>query len=520
MKKNTKILFLIILMFTFSLVFTACNGTKDDNTVTEVPQTTEPSLPSLGTFVSVVPKTSDIDYTSGNEIAKQKIIDTIANDKGVLIDFEVIELDEDNFTSELNDLLSSSTYVDSITTDYDMIATYASVDGLVQPLDSLLQTYGPNLYSAIDESYWEKVKYNGEIYGIPSIPYPEKSIMVARSDQLYMFTNEPIASYAQLVALCRFYKNIGYKYPLAMTWDQLIDVLALTFRVAPEQYGAIGQKPYTFVMREQTENYKKYFLEEIKILYENGYIHPDIFTATEEQMKSEFMAGRSAIYVTEYDNLFSDRAELKSVFSEAEMLLIPPLTSRFYSSPAFSGEEAVDKVLMITANSQNSEALISYLDWVYTSQLNLNMTKLGAYGQQVMYNPALNEYEYLDGYTQENKPYNGLYTLGLSTDFLYAQPTYVEYTIDIIANNSLQRNFDEYMKQINVRLMPKVNLNKKAEDALNEYTQIMRTGAEKYIKGEIDIDEYNQYERQSRNNGLLDILTQEIGVEYLYKLNN
>lgn len=519
MKKKTKISFLIILMIVIASVLVGCNGKNNTDATPTTPQATESGLPNLGKFVAVVPKSSDADYSIGNEAVKQKIIESIANEKGVIIDIEVIELSETDFTNELNQLLSSSTYIDCIVADYDMLSTYAGLPGLIKPIDSLINSHGTNLYNAIDVSYWEEVKYDGQIYGVPSVPYPEESIMMARSDMLYMFTTEPITTYSSLLALCKFYKTVGYEYPLAVTWDQLIDILAISFNVSAAPYTHYS-KSNAFIMREQSANYIKRYLEEIKLLYDNGYIHPDIFTASADQMKAEFMAGRAAVYVAEYSDVYSDRQMLTSTFPDAEMKLIEPLITRYNKQSYLSCEDKVDNVLMFTGNGQNSEALMTYLDWAYTTQLNHTMAELGAFGQQILYNPAVNEYEYLGDYTQENKPYDGLYTLGLSTDLLYTPPTHVEYAyiIDIMAKNTLQKDVQTYLRETQHKFYVTVELNDTAKTALDQYTNLMRTGAAQYIKGEIDIDGYMQYERDSRNSGLLATLSQEIGVAYLYKI--
>ena len=499
-----------------TLLAASCIG----NNAVEPVQTenaTEEALPDLGKFVAVVTKSSNADYTAGNEIAKQKIIDSIAQDKGVKIDFEIIELSKENFTNELNQLLASGTIVDSITVDYDMLDTYASLPGLLKPIDSLLSSYGSNLYAAIDESYWEESKYNGEIYGIPSMPYPEQSVMMTRGDMLYMFTAEPVTSYSSLLGVCKFYKNAGYEYPLAITWDQLIDVLALSFNVSPAPY-THTDKSNAFIMREQASGYIENMIDEVKVMYEEGFINPNLFTATEDQMKAEFMAGRSAIYITEYGDIYADRDMLKSTFPDSEMKLITPLVSRWNKKITLSGEEKIDNILMFTANGTNNEALMTFLDWSYASQLNHTMLELGAYGQQLMYNPALSEYNYTGDYSLENKPYDGLFTLGLATDMLYKAPTYVEYTNDIMAINTLQKDVQAYLGDSNYQFSVTVPLNDAAKIALEQYTNIMRTGAEKYITGEISIDEYAQYERDCRNSGLLSTLAQEIGVSYLYEI--
>jgi len=157
-----------------------------------------------------------------------------------------------------------------------------------------------------------------------------------------------------------------------------------------------------------------------------------------------------------------------------------------------------------------------YLDWAYTSQLNHTMTELGAYGEFILYNPALNEYEYVGDYTQENVPYGGLYTLGLSTEMLYTPPTQREYTVDIIAQNTLMNDIHTYLTETESVIGFTIPLTQSAQAALDEYTQIMRSAAEWYIRGEIDIDQYAQYERDTRNSGLAGRLAQEIGVPYLY----
>ena len=209
---------------------------------------------------------------------------------------------------------------------------------------------------------------------------------------------------------------------------------------------------------------------------------------------------------------------LKSTFPDAELKVIAPLISRWNSNMTLSGEEKTDRVLMFTQSGQNSEALMTYLDWAYSSQLNHTMLELGAYGTQLMYNPVENEYYYLGDYSPDNKPYNGLYTFGLATEMLYTSPSYVEYTNDIMAQNTLKKEVQEYMSGTTCKFPVTVELNDTAKTALAEYTGIVTTASQQYIKGEITIDDYAQYQRNIRNSGLLATLTQEIGVAYLYKI--
>ena len=520
MNKGTKKILSASMLILLAIIFASCDLiNKGSDVSTTQPITADPSasnLTDLGKFVSVVPKKGDIDYTAGNEVAKQKIINTIATDKGVKLDFEVIEISENDFTNELNQLLSSSTYIDSITADIGNLPTYADLP-LIKPIDDLLATYAPNLYNAIDQEYWDEVTYNGHIYGIPSLPYPEETLIVTRQDLSSLFTTEPIDSYASFIALCNFYKTKGYEYPVAVTWEQFFDATAQYFAVTAAPYTYIAGNN-TFVMREQRESYKKYFLEEMKHMYDLGFFNPSLFTASEEQMKADFMAGKSAIYISEYSDLIADRQQLKSTFPNAELQIVFPLSTRYINKSLLSGEKKVDKVLMFTANSQNTEALLTFLDWSYTSQLNHTMTQLGAYGEQLMYNPAANEYEYINNYSLENKPYDGLYTLGLSTDMLFTLPSYVEYTLDISAINKLNRDAIKVMTETPVNYPISVPLSDTAKQALNEYGQTERTAAELYITGQINIDEYNQYQYQIRNSGLLDILYQEIGIPYMKKI--
>ena len=101
---------------------------------------------------------------------------------------------------------------------------------------------------------------------------------------------------------------------------------------------------------------------------------------------------------------------------------------------------------------------------------------------------------------------------------LYTSPSYVEYTNDIMAQNTLKKEVQEYLSGTTCKFPVTVELNDTAKTALAEYTGIVTTASQQYIKGEITIDDYAQYQRNIRNSGLLATLTQEIGVAYLYKI--
>lgn len=509
------VLFLVLIVLGAFVYITYDNKINSILNTTPAPQPAETELFDVGKFVAVVPEESEYDYSFGNELAKQAIIDAIAKDKGVKIDFEVIEISEENFINELNNLIAASSSVDSITVDLELFNYYIENSNLVKPIDSLLDMYGTNIYDTIDESYINMVTYDNHVYGIPSMPYPEHSIMVARSEQLYTFSPEPITSFTSLISLCNFYKTAGFEYPMAVTWDQLIDILAYSFFVSPYDFTFYKDE---LLLREQSQKYMKYMLTEMKLMYESGYLHPDLFSATEQQMKEEVISGRSAIYVAEFDNLIYDRANLKESIPGAELRLITPIKTKYMERhprrERLSGEDKVDRILMFTSQGQNNQALMTYLDWMYSSAANYTMAKLGAFDLQIVYYPESNKFEYLDGYTQTEKPYGGIFTLGLSTDMLYAPPTHVELTQDILAWNDLQTSIHNFLSESDYIYDSGIKVSEAAQYALDEYSRIMRMATEKYIKGEIGVDEYIGYENECINLGLTEILYNEIMTEY------
>lgn len=513
---KTKINKVCLILAIIILVASLASCKKD---VVQSQPTLDPNanaIVDLGKFIAVVPSGDDAtDYSAGNEIAKQKIIESIVADKGVLLDFEVIELPKENYSNEIN-TLSATTYIDSITVDADMFDTFTGVEGLVKPIDTLLSTHGTNIFNAIDELYWNEVKYNDQIFAIPSMAYPEQNVILIRSDLLAYFSTEPVTTFAGFQAACGYFKALGYEYPIAATWDQLLDTMSHAFHTLSTDYGLSSRGEFN--MREENENYRELLLDTMQKYYESGFLHPNLFSATPEQMKAEFMAGKSAIYIGEYKDIYSDRELLRSTIPTAEIAILPIPTWKYAKKPRLSGDEKVSEMLMFKGNGQNSEALMTYLDWSYTSQINHTMTELGAYGSQIMYNPALNEFEYINDYSYENKPYNSLYTLGLSTDKLYKSPTHIEYTVDIMARNDLLLSAQSVLGETVTYYDITIDINNVAKQALNEYKQIMREGSEKFIKGEISQQEYIEYEYICIQRGLLDTLHQEIGMAYLYEL--
>lgn len=487
-----------LLLACFLLFLAGCGNTGNTDVQTPEPaqqSTPEPqqNLTNLGKFISVIPDRGAGYQTTaeGNEVAKQAIIQAIAKDRGVALDMEVIVLNQDNFYNELNTLITSGTPIDSITVDYSMFSTFAGLGNCV-PLDDKLQNQGQNLLNTVDMGRWEQVMYGNQIYGIPGASLPEETFLVTRGDMRLYTGLESIQTREEFEAASYAYKAMGFT-PICLTWDQILDTLAYSFAIPHGEYILDPAKKNNVFMREQVFYYYREFLPTIRKWYEDGLLHPDVFTATESQMRDEFISGKGMIYAAEYKNIEADIAQLKQSVPTAQYELVIAPTGRRMPEPKLTGEMAVDSVLMLFVTGQNHDALMTYKDWSYSDKVNYTMTNLGVFGTHINYNNAASEFEYIGDYSSANIPYNGMYTLGISTNGIFSPVLEKVDASNPASNSALIRQVYDYLSTSEIKYEPTVQMAEEAANYMASYRATIDEGIKRYVTGEITWEKYEEY---------------------------
>lgn len=523
MRNIYKRIFLLILCASM-LVLTACNLGSDTNNGTGITATAEVTAQSaanytdLGTFVSIIPDKNNSynNFMDNNALVKQSLIYSIQRDKEVTLDMEIIVLPSDDYLSQINTMLASRAGIDSITVDYAMLSTFAGVQNMCMPIGTLLQTYGQNIINAIDTKRWETVIYNDQIMAIPNACLPEKSVIINRGDMREYTGNDSIDTIDEMVAVSSAYKMLGGMLdieviPMCFTWDQLLDIMARTYGVLPNRYGVIGKN---FTTREQPKAFRERLMSDVKAWYQKGLLHPNFFTATKEEMRLEFILGRGMMYVAEYSEIPNDFKEFKANVPDGVYELMKTPTNLKVTSPILSGEQIVDKVMLFLTGGEHHQALITYKDWVYQDRVNYNIAALGVYGTHINYNNAENEFEYLNGYSSDNIPYNSMYALGIGLNAVL-EPTLERFAPqDIRSLPSVMKQTYNFLSTSRVIFDYEIAMTEAGLQSYERYKATMDSAVFRYITGDMTLTEFNRiYEDTYADRS---VITADIGGRYLF----
>ncbi|GGD59462.1 extracellular solute-binding protein [Paenibacillus nasutitermitis] len=101
------------------------------------------------------------------------------------LDIKVSTPPPEVYEEKLDVIMSSGNLPDLLHTYNSVWFNHYAMQGSLLSLDDLINQYGPNLKEKIPDSVWDRVRYNGKIYAVPSLnEVIGNEIMYARKDWL------------------------------------------------------------------------------------------------------------------------------------------------------------------------------------------------------------------------------------------------------------------------------------------------------------------------------------------------
>lgn len=274
----------------------------------------------------------------------------------------------DNVEQKFSLLVTGDTIPDVNVLSYDMYMEYAK-QGAFYDITDLVDQY-PNLMSYIPEEYWDSVKVDGKIYGIPTVNTEGKYNLYFREDWL---------------------ENLGLKVP--ETKEEFTEVLRAFTEDDPDQNGkndtyGMGNNDFTAVyamfgiypgyyheengeveIDSISQNYKE-CLQYIRELYEAGYIDPEIFTDTAEQYKQKVNQGKYGCFSAWWSEMGSFVRDYG--FPEAQpngklIAVRPPVDEKLgQGMVAMNGMSNI--ICFSYKDGEIIERLLNYADWISTDE--------------------------------------------------------------------------------------------------------------------------------------------------------
>ena len=453
MKKITKILLVFLIAALCVGSFAACGGGSGGMT-------------SDGRYILSVYRGRSSGMIDGKDdaLVTEAIEKKFKEDTGIGIDLQM--------TLETNTSIPQKVDLDYSKKDkqMDLVFHYASEDvgsaivkyakerESVKEVEGLLEQYGQHILAAIRQGdtnhIAEKTGYvlqeNGELKMtmIPGV-YAEKQygILINKTymkqvqdktgldPETFDIANENYQNmnFKQFDTLLRAMKSIpDVQYSLTgYPWD-ISRVIAPTFGVDAMSYGLKDGK---LVPAQLTDGFDRY----ISTMFEwakDGLWAPDSNNKSEVQMRSDFMIGKSGVFIAypEINNLIQLHRQARAMEENAdtEYMMIAPLADVDENGDTLieNGEPVVHGFLknnrafgavILPMKSKHPEITVQFLDWMYASQENYDLCKYGIKGQHWIEGPekvingvTYKTWEYpaakYDEYTQ-NPPYSGMWEL-------------------------------------------------------------------------------------------------------------
>lgn len=289
-------------------------------------------------------------------------------------DVEITMVGYGTYDEQLNMMLSSGEQFD-LFVPLSSAETYYEA-GQLQPIEDLLQTYGPNLCSMIDEKSWESAKFDNEIYGVP--------VNKEKADQV---------GFAMRKDIC---DELGIKYQEMSTLDDIHEALLKVQKAYPDiypvvsdaghmfaNYGYIGQNcagdSYNLTVTEDAYSEEPkivsffetdLFKDRVKMLYQwrqEGLIMPDASTNTEIPLNL-VNAGKA----------FGFFQHMAPGWEASNSTGTYELVSVRYGEPV-----ATTNVMRwyVPVNSEDSERAVAFLDMMYSNSEVSNLVVNGIEGE-------------------------------------------------------------------------------------------------------------------------------------------
>lgn len=311
----------------------------------------------------------------------RKTIDLVAELSGVKVEPVYAAEPIDTF----NLMLASGEAVDGVKVNLNQMNSLIARNSIM-PLDDLIEQYGSaNLQAKLNEitpGIYDWVKGpDGKTYGIPSASNAVRHMVNIRSDWLAALNLQAPTTIAEFESAMLAFKENAAKlrgtdeelYPLFI--HSTFTDMALLGSFLPEGSSWWKDETGIWLPPEMHPEYKEY-LRTLQTWYAKKIVHPETFLTTSGFL-NEFgprnMIGANIGWGTAH--IFADYAKTKQEIPELGFETLE-LAGKYALGYPLMNEPG--SAFVISARSQNPEAMISFLDWSIANKANFTITRRGS----------------------------------------------------------------------------------------------------------------------------------------------
>ncbi|GGD59131.1 extracellular solute-binding protein [Paenibacillus nasutitermitis] len=282
-----------------------------------------------------------------------------------------------DFTQQLTVRFASKDLADMIRTTNINASMHAGAveNGIFTELGPLIDKYGPNLKKMIPQETWNspKVSKNGKIYGIPSIvPIPASNVIYIRQDWLDKLGMKQPKTMDEWKAYFEGVRkedldgngNPDDEYGLYVREDMVGgDLFFHEFGYHPSEWTLQdGQLQPGIIQPEMKEALKWW-----KMMYENKYVNPDLFTLKASDWLAGISNGKGGSWKYSFDVANISFSPDKFADKNAKIDLIGGPVGPTGKHGLTPRGDQVYFVWVIPTSSKKAVEAVKFLDWAWSS---------------------------------------------------------------------------------------------------------------------------------------------------------
>lgn len=316
----------------------------------------------------------------------EKVLKVIEEKSGIKIQKYYVA--QDGYSDKMNMMLASGEEFDVM----DVLAYSEHWSVMkerkhIQPLNDLIDQYGPNIKRVMAEAFKTTSDNNGIIWAIPrQEDFPTGYVPSIRKDWVDALgmsmptTLSELEAYFEAVLTKDPNKNgKNDEIPLASVGlDTLIQDFQAYFT------GFYGQRYLDSngkVMKDWTHPGYKQMLEKFREWYQKGYIYKEFLIAKTNQVEDLITADRVGVFAGWYSNQVRPLVELQKINPQAAYDPVPVLQDSKMGVAAWGSNPKYSPRCVIPATSKNAAFAIKYIDWTLASMDNYTLAAIGIEGE-------------------------------------------------------------------------------------------------------------------------------------------
>ncbi|WP_127581757.1 extracellular solute-binding protein [Paenibacillus koleovorans] len=292
------------------------------------------------------------------------------------------------YVQQLTVRFASKDLADMVETDdalNSVIHPGAVEQGIFHQLNNLLDKYGPDIKKNIPQAVWDspRISKDGKIYGIPSLSgAPANRVVYMRQDwldKLNMPQPKTVDDYLKFFEAVKVQDMNGngdpndeYGFYVRENLDYS-EMFFKEFGAHPKEWMYRDGKLQAGLIQPEMKDALKFW----KMLYDKGYINPNLFTNKSSDWRAGIKQGKAGIWLHDVQNYQQDWApELFVNEKNVKISLLEGPQGPKGKGLTLEGDRIKD-VWVIPTSNKNPEEVIKYLNWAWSSP---EADKFFAYG--------------------------------------------------------------------------------------------------------------------------------------------